>query len=67
MLVRLISDCYYDTRIGTLGFIIKELGERVDPSDVKPGMKDFLFVVRFSNNEEEVVWLKDLEVIQEEE
>jgi hypothetical protein len=66
MLVRLISDCYYDTPIGKLGYIIKELGKRVDPSDVKPGMEDYLFIIRFSNGEEEVVWLKDVEIIQDE-
>ena len=66
MLVRLISDCYYDTRIGTLGIIIKSLGNRIDASD-EHRREDALFVVRFTNNEEEVVWLKDLEIIQEEE
>ena len=67
MLVRLISDCYYDTPVGTVGYIIKELGKRVDPSDVRPGMEDYLFVIRFSNGEEEIVWFKDIEIIQEEE
>ena len=66
MLVRLISNCYYDTPIGSFGIIIKELGKRVDPSD-DHRKEDLLFLVRFSNNEEEVVWLKDLEIIQEKE
>ena len=67
MLVRLISNCYYDTPIDTIGYIIREIGKRVDPSDVKPGMEDYLFVIRFSNGEEEVVWLKDIEILQEKE
>ena len=63
MLVRLISNLYYDTPKNTLGIIIKELGQRVDRSIDKPE-KDYLYIVRFSNNEEEVVWKKDLQMIQ---
>ena len=55
MLVRLISDCYYDTPIGTIGYIIKELGKRVDPSDVRPGMEDYLFIIHFLRVEKEMV------------
>ena len=63
MLVKLISNLYYDTPSGTFGIIIKELGERIDRSIDKPE-KDYLYIVRFSNNEEEVVWKKDLKMIQ---
>ena len=63
MLVKLISNCYYDTPIGSFGIIIKEYGKRVDPSDDHK-KEDSLFLVRFSNNEEEVVWKKDLKMIQ---
>ena len=53
MLVRLISDLYFDTPKGTIGYVI-----RVIKND------DRLYLVRFVNNEEEIVE-EDLEFIQE--
>ena len=54
MLVRLISDLYFDTPKGTIGYVI-----RVIKND------DRLYLVRFVNNEEEIVEEEDLEFIQE--
>ena len=54
MLVRLMSDLYFDTPKGTIGYVI-----RVIKND------DRLYLVRFTNNEEEIVEEEDLEIIQE--
>ena len=54
MLIRLISDLYFDTPKGTIGYVI-----RVIKND------DRLYVVRFANSEEEIVHEEDLEFIQE--
>ena len=54
MLVRLISDLYFDTPKGTIGYVI-----RVIKND------DRLYLVRFVNNEEEIVEEEDLEFLQE--
>ena len=54
MLVRLQSDLYLDTPKGTIGYVI-----RVIKND------DRLYLVRFANNEEEIVEEEDLEFIQE--
>ena len=54
MLVRLTSDLYFDTHKGTIGYVIKVIKN-----------DDRLYLVRFTNNEEEIVEEEDLEFIQE--
>tara|TARA_B100000700_G_C14470029_1_gene590247 strand:- start:152 stop:337 length:186 start_codon:yes stop_codon:yes gene_type:complete len=57
MLVRMVSDLYYDTPVGTIGYVIRKLHH--DCSD------EVLLLVRFMNGEEECAWKYDLEIIQE--
>ena len=57
MLVRLISDLYYDTPINSIGYAIRKLSNGWND--------DVLFLVRFSTGTEEVAEIIDLEVIQE--
>ena len=57
MLVRLISDLYYDTPIYSVGYTIRQLSNGWND--------DILFLVRFSTGTEEVAEKEDLEIIQE--
>ncbi len=57
MLVRLISDLYYDTPINSIGYTIRQLSNGWND--------DILFLVRFSTGTEEVAEKIDLEIIQE--
>ncbi len=57
MIVKLLSDLYYDTPLGTIGYVIRKLHNEC--SD------ETLLLVRFSNGEEECAWDYDLEILQE--
>ena len=57
MLVRLISNLYYDTPINSIGYVIRELNNGWND--------DILCLVRFSKGTEEVAEKTDLEMIQE--
>ena len=57
MLVRLISNLYYDTPIYSIGYAIRQLNNSLND--------DILFLVRFSTGTEEVAEKIDLEIIQE--
>ncbi len=57
MLVRLISDLYYDTPINSIGYTIRQLSNGWND--------DVIFLVRFSIGTEEVAEKLDLEIIQE--
>ena len=57
MLVRLISDLYYDTPELTLGYVVRKL--KHDSGE------EILYLVKFSIGTEECAWKYDLEIIQE--
>ena len=57
MLVRLISNLYYDTPIHSIGYTIRQINSGLND--------DILFLVRFSTGTEEVAEKIDLEIIQE--
>jgi hypothetical protein len=58
MLVRLMSDLYFDTPVGTIGYVLRVI-QKQNAHDIR------LYLVRFANNEEEIVEEEDLETIQE--
>ena len=56
-IVRLISNLYYDTPEGTIGYIVRQLDRGVGD--------EILYLVKFSTGTEECAWNYDLEIIQE--
>ena len=56
-IVRLISNLYYDTPEGTIGYIVRKLKHEIND--------DVLYLVKFSIGTEECAWNYDLEIIQE--
>ena len=58
MIVKLISDLYYDTPAGTIGYVVRELSHKLDDDSI-------LYLVRFSIGTEDCSWNYDLETIQE--
>ena len=56
-IVRLISNLYYDTPEGTIGYIVRKLDYGVGD--------EILYLVKFSIGTEECAWNYDLEIIQE--
>ena len=56
-IVRLISNLYYDTPEGTIGYIVRKLDHGVGD--------EILYLVKFSIGTEECAWNYDLEIIQE--
>ena len=59
MLVRLISDLYYDTPENSIGYVIRKL-----KTSILDENQD-LYLVRFTKGTEEVAEFYDLEIIQE--
>ena len=57
MLVRLLSDLYYDTPIHSIGYVIRTITNGWND--------DVLLLVRFSKGTEEIAEKADLEIIQE--
>ena len=57
MIVRLVSNLYYDTPEGTLGYVVRKLKHDLD--------EGILYLVKFSIGTEECAWKYDLEIIQE--
>ena len=56
-IVRLISNLYYDTPEGTIGYIVRKLKHEIND--------DVLYLVKFTTGTEECAWNYDLEIIQE--
>tara|TARA_B100000674_G_C37695128_1_gene847877 strand:- start:503 stop:697 length:195 start_codon:yes stop_codon:yes gene_type:complete len=62
MLVRLASNLYYDTPIGTIGYVVRKLKHDLGDCYLDDQM---LYLVKFSIGTEECAWICDLEIIQE--